>query len=606
MKAKYLIPLFAAAVLSAVSCDKEDNKKEAAGVSLDKSEISFEIAGGTEKVKVTAASTWSVTSDIPSWLTVSPSKAGSGKEITLTASANDGVQRRTSLTFSDGSLFPASLTVVQKGPVDGSFEHPFSPSQARAYVEDFLSSGETAGLFFIKGKIHKIKEGFAANKYGNATFYISETGEASDTDFTIFQTNYLGNRPATKEDADVKVGDEVVILASITNFQGNTPETVKSSEGINFVYSINGTNEGGLPAGDGSLEKPFNPIGALAFLYAQKTLPTEENVAIQGVVSQIKYPYSEEHGTSTFYISEKGTTNETEFQCYGVYFIDNVSWKDGNTQIKVGDEVIVYGKVDIYTNSYGSTPETADKQAYIYSLNGKNEAETPKPFVGASSFKQTETGVAVEWVLKNVAETVKPVFTCTLYEGEVSAEKVFDTWTGGEKNAETGLYVSEHEVKLADKTKYYVVVSFELEGETYVSEALTLTTAAEGEISVSMDKEALAAAPAGGASVSMDDVISFVNESSYSGAVTELRIYKNKKFTVSAKTGYVITSITFICTKSGNEQYGPGSFGTGAPSGYTVDGTQGQWLGSAQSVDFTATGAQVRAEKLTVTYTVAQ
>ncbi|MBQ9548685.1 MAG: BACON domain-containing protein [Bacteroidales bacterium] len=602
MKAKYLIPLFAAAVLSVVSCNEKENKKEALGVTLDKTELSFDQAAGSKTIKLSANTDWTVASEIPSWLTVNPSKAGSGKDVTISVTANAGIPRRASITFTDGSLFPASLIVNQDGPVDGSFEHPLTPSQAREYVQYFLGDGETAGLFFINGKIHKIKEGFAANKYGNATFYISETGEASETDFQIFQTNYLGNRPATKEDTDVKVGDEVVVLATITNFGGNTPETVSSSKGINFIYSINGVNDGGLPTGDGSLEKPFNPIGALAFLYAQKTLPSSENVAIQGIVSKITNPFSEEHGTSTFYISEKGTSNETEFQCYGAYFLDNANWKDGNTQIKVGDEVIVFGKVDIYTNNYGSTPETADKQAYIYSLNGKTGAEAPAPFIRASEFKQTETGVSVKWVVKNVKDESGLTFTSSLYAGEVDPSKLVTSWNGGEKDAESGLYASAKEIELAPKTKYYLVVSFNLDAVTYSSEPVSLTASAPGEIAVTMEKEALAAAPAGGATVNMDDVISFVNESSYTGTVTELRIYKNKKFTVSAKTGYKITGITFICTASGDKQYGPGSFGTGAPEGYSVDGTQGEWIGSADKVEFTAASNQVRAEKLTVTY----
>ncbi len=41
---------------------------------------------------------------------------------------------------------------------------------------------------------------------------------------------------------------------------------------------------------------------------------------------------------------------------------------DGNTQIKVGDEVVIYGKL---VNYRGNTPETQQNESYIYSLNGK-------------------------------------------------------------------------------------------------------------------------------------------------------------------------------------------------------------------------------------------
>ena len=49
-------------------------------------------------------------------------------------------------------------------------------------------------------------------------------------------------------------------------------------------------------------------------------------------------------------------------------YLENKKWVDGNTQIKVGDEVIVYAKL---VNYKGNTPETVQGDGYIYSLNGK-------------------------------------------------------------------------------------------------------------------------------------------------------------------------------------------------------------------------------------------
>jgi len=41
---------------------------------------------------------------------------------------------------------------------------------------------------------------------------------------------------------------------------------------------------------------------------------------------------------------------------------------EGNPQISVGDEVVVYGKV---VNYRGKTPEFAENQSYIVTINGK-------------------------------------------------------------------------------------------------------------------------------------------------------------------------------------------------------------------------------------------
>ena len=131
--------------------------------------------------------------------------------------------------------------------------------------------------------------------------------------------------------------------------------------------------------GLGVLESPMSPSQANMLaggLGADEVL--DQDVYIKGKIASIKYEFSAQYGTATFFISADGK-DEYTFQCYSVYTLENKPWVEGNTQIKVGDEVIICGKV---TNFKGTTPETASKKAYIYSLNGvtKNEgAETPDP-----------------------------------------------------------------------------------------------------------------------------------------------------------------------------------------------------------------------------------
>ena len=88
----------------------------------------------------------------------------------------------------------------------------------------------------------------------------------------------------------------------------------------------------------------------------------------------------------------------------------------------------------------------------------------------------------------------------------------------------------------------------------------------------------------------------------YTGGLSdEIRIYKNNTITISSSDD--ITSIVFTCTKNGAAQYGPGSFGDGAPDGYTYDssGPTGTWTGKEKSVSFTASDNQVRATSIVVT-----
>ena len=79
----------------------------------------------------------------------------------------------------------------------------------------------------------------------------------------------------------------------------------------------------------------------------------------------------------------------------------------------------------------------------------------------------------------------------------------------------------------------------------------------------------------------------------------QYRIYKGSTLTVSVPEGHSISLIELTCTASGTSKYGPGCFTE--QDGYEVMDNVGVWSGSASSVDFTASGNQVRATKIEVT-----
>ncbi len=124
----------------------------------------------------------------------------------------------------------------------------------------------------------------------------------------------------------------------------------------------------GSTNGEGTLNSPYNAQGAYDAAAALASGAKSENdVYVKGKISSIKYSFDAEHGTATFNISEDGSTNGTQFTCYSVLYLGNRAWAEGDTQIAVGNEVVICGKL---TNYQGNTPETASKQAYIYSLEG--------------------------------------------------------------------------------------------------------------------------------------------------------------------------------------------------------------------------------------------
>ena len=124
---------------------------------------------------------------------------------------------------------------------------------------------------------------------------------------------------------------------------------------------------------------------------------------------------------------------------------------------------------------------------------------------------------------------------------------------------------------------------------------------------LAFETDDLKAMPAGGETIWLDNIISISNDSSYgSTAVTEMRIYKGKTLTISAADGYEIVLVQITCTANGTTKYGPGSFGNGAPDGYSYDGANGLWTGNESELSFTATDNQVRIAALKIGYVAVQ
>ena len=88
--------------------------------------------------------------------------------------------------------------------------------------------------------------------------------------------------------------------------------------------------------------------------------------------------------------------------------------------------------------------------------------------------------------------------------------------------------------------------------------------------------------------------VTFVCDNGVLNNGSEYRLYKNSTTTFSVSEG-TITQIAFTCTSSN-----PAS-GFATQTGWTTDGDNGTWTGSAQEVSFLASGAQVRATLIVVT-----
>lgn len=164
--------------------------------------------------------------------------------------------------------------------------------------------------------------------------------------------------------------------------------TFVACEDVPEPYDIPGTGtnipgtsteiEGGT--GKGTLEDPFNTIAAINF--GKKLASGEESADycyIKGKVVSIKEEFTTNYGNGTFYISDDGMA-KNQFYAYRVLYLGNQKFANGDDQIKVGDEVIICGKI----TNYNGTIETAQGKGFLYSLNGVDRGGEPAPSTPAA------------------------------------------------------------------------------------------------------------------------------------------------------------------------------------------------------------------------------
>ena len=206
---------------------KVSNNPDAPTLSLDKNAVEFEHAGGTATITAT-------TTNYDGQITATSSNAHfttsvNGNVVTVTAPKNEGDAAITAtITVTAGTL-SKSVAVSQGADLGltgaGSKENPYTVADALK-VMTTTASGEV----YTKGIICSITE--VSTQYGNATYFISEDGQNTNT-IQVFRGKYLNNEAFASAD-QISVGDEVVIYGKLQLYNGSTPEILNG----NYIYSI--------------------------------------------------------------------------------------------------------------------------------------------------------------------------------------------------------------------------------------------------------------------------------------------------------------------------------------------------------------------------------
>ena len=245
----------------------------------------------------------------------------------------------------------------------GTLAEPYNV-QAIVNIVSALEAGVALEKeYYVKGYVTNIPNNGISASYNNATFYISDDKEGNNR-FYIYRAKGLGGGDITDE-GFIKLGDEVVVCCSSwVNYQGNTPET---SQGKAYIYSINGSSEGGNTPTPTPTEA--KAVSVSEFLAAAES--TSDWYQLTGTVKNLKdgdqygnFDIEDASGSVYVYglLSEKGGEKKK--------FQELVAAKG----IKNGSKITIIGN----RGAYNGTAQVTN--AYFVSIEeGGGGGETPTP-----------------------------------------------------------------------------------------------------------------------------------------------------------------------------------------------------------------------------------
>lgn len=264
---------------------------------------------------------------------------------------------------------PSSDDVIVIEPSGtGTQADPYNVAGALEFISGLGADTPSDKDIYIKGYAVELTD--ISAQYGNATFIMSDNEEGTANKFTVYRAAGLGNQKVT-DPSFIKQGDIVVVCGKVTNYKGNTPETVQGSA---YVYSVNGNTGGGGGGGDtpspgeakgtGTQADPFNVAAAIAKCKETGETATKEVYYVKGIVAADYTVDNYKNATFDMIDSEGATEKFTAFRVKGA---DGANLKEGY-KIPKGATVVISGNL---VNFKGNTPETAQNTGTLISVNDK-------------------------------------------------------------------------------------------------------------------------------------------------------------------------------------------------------------------------------------------
>ena len=275
----------------------------------------------------------------------------------------------------------------------GTAEDPYNVAAIVELVQGMEAGVETTEDLYFKGKISSITEEYST-QYGNATFYISDTGANGGTKFYVYRALYLGNKKFANGDEQIKIGDDVIVCGKVYNYNGSTPETVT---GKAFLYSLNGKSAGG---GGGSVTgievtcaKAVELTNALA-----DNASSSEVYSVTGYITEVVGSVSKNQ--QTFWMADTKDGGKV-FEAYWANLPEGVS------EFKAGSKVKITGNLTKYVNANTGNVTAEMKNPVVEILEDGGGGGTPSSEVKVVTIAEFNAAAESSDVWYQLTGTVK-------------------------------------------------------------------------------------------------------------------------------------------------------------------------------------------------------
>ena len=301
-----------------------------------------------------------------------------------------------------------------------------------------------ATVKYDKPKARTIQAGYMPTPDETMSNRLNHAFEAASRDWNAeinWDSDEIPWIAVTPDHGEASDTPQRVVVTVLNNAGYNRNKQVKFS--INYDYKTIAFAQTGERGEEiiGTLDNPLTVAGAVKYVKSLGAdVQSSSGVYVKGKISRIddnnNFASSGTYGNATFYISDDGTENGDQFYCYRVLYLGNKKWNSKtDTDVKVGDDVIIYGYV---VNYKGNTPETVQGTAFVYEHNGVNRGTDEG---GGGGTEGTPAGTGTVDDPYNVAAARAAVKNLT--------------WTSNDNYEKTGtVYVKGKISRIADNGTY--------------------------------------------------------------------------------------------------------------------------------------------------------